>query len=86
MQIEQCITEPTKPSTDEAKKQVLLNELSKQPLMVLETAFIYATNYLRYGEDVTKAWTTAVETSSALQRAYNDGYYEGLKRYAESEG
>ena len=77
--------EPTKTSKDEAKKQVLLDELLKQPLMVLETAFVYATNYLKYGEDVTKAWTTAIQNSSALERAYNIGYYEGLKRCAESE-
>lgn len=77
--------ELTKTSKAEANKQVLLDELSKQPLMLLETAFIYAINYLKYGEDVTKAWTTAVQNSSALEKAYRAGYYEGIKRCTESE-
>ena len=42
-------------------KQKLLDSLSKEPTMVLSTAYVYAKNYVNYGEDITKSWTTAVQ-------------------------
>ena len=63
----------------------LIDELSKMPPMVLSTAYLYALNYTRYGEDVTKEWITAIQQASALEKAYRRGYYDALQRQAESE-
>lgn len=52
---------------DNVKKQ-LLDKLSEEPIMVLSTAYVYAKNYVDYGEDITKAWTTAVQQESVLQK------------------
>lgn len=53
---------------DDNDKQVLLDSLSKEPLMVISTAYAYAKNYVMYGEDITKAWTTAVQQASILEQ------------------
>lgn len=67
------------------KTKYILDELSKMPPMVIETAYLYAMNFERYGVDVTKEWVTATQNSYALEKAYQKGYYDGLKRQAESE-
>lgn len=61
------------------KKQIMLDELSKEPEMVIATAYLYAKTYTAYGEDITKAWTTATEQQAILERAYNNGYADALK-------
>ena len=53
--------------------------------MVLATAYLYATNYTLYGEDVTEKWLTATQNASALEKAYRKGYYDALQRQEESE-
>lgn len=53
--------------------------------MVIATAYLYATNYILFGEDVTKQWSTATQNSCALEKAYNKGYYEGLQRLKKEE-
>lgn len=58
---------------------MLIDKLSKMPPMVIATAYLCAMNYELYGVDVTKEWTTAVQNASALSKAYEKGYYEGLK-------
>lgn len=65
------------------KKQVMLDELSKEPEMVIATAYLYAKNYVHYGEDVTKAWATAVQQNAILEKAYNNGYSDALKEREE---
>ena len=70
----------------ECETKYLIDELSKMPPMVIATAYLHAINYTRYGVDVTEKWTTAVQQSSALEKAYSEGYYDALKRRAESEG
>lgn len=67
------------------KTKYLLNELSKMPPMVIATAYVYATNYTTYGEDVTEKWVTATQNSAALEKAYRKGYYDALQRLRESE-
>jgi hypothetical protein len=67
------------------ESQQLIDELSKMPPMVIATAYLHALNYTLYGEDVTVRWITAVQNASALSKAYEKGYYDGLKRQAESE-
>ena len=69
----------------EYESKQLLDELSKMPPMVIATAYLHAINYIRYGEDVTKEWTTATQNASALEKAYRKGYYDALQRQAESE-
>lgn len=64
----------------EITKEKLLGLLSEEPIMVLLTAYLYAKNYVNYGEDVTKTWTNTVQNASALEKAYKKGYYDALQR------
>ena len=64
---------------------MLIEELSKMPPMVITIAYLYAANYILYGEDVTEKWLTATQNASALEKAYGKGYYDALQRQAESE-
>ena len=59
------------------KKQALIDTLSKVPIEVLQTAYLYAVNYTKYGVDVTITWQTATQNAYALEKAYKDGYFEG---------
>lgn len=70
---------------DDSGKQLLLDLLAKEPTMVLSLAYIYAQNYVQYGEDITKAWTTAVQQASILeqvrQKAWVEAYDSFKKKY-----
>lgn len=63
----------------------LIEELSKMPPMVIATAYLHAINYTLYGVDVTEKWLTATQNTSALEKAYQKGYYDALQRQTESE-
>jgi len=58
----------------------LLDELSKMSPMVIATAYLYAVNYTLYGEDVTEKWLTAIQNTSALEKAYREGYHDAMER------
>lgn len=62
-----------------SKKEVLLKELAKEDLQVLALAYVYAKNLQMYGEDVTEKWLTATQNASALEKAYNKGYYDAVE-------
>ena len=66
-------------------KKELIEEMSKMPTMVIETAYLHAINYTFFGEDVTEKWETATQNASALEKAYRKGYYDALQRLRESE-
>jgi hypothetical protein len=70
---------------EEYETQYLIDELAKMPPMVIATAFLYALNYTRYGEDVTKDWTTATQNANALEKAYIEGYRDALQRQEERD-
>ena len=53
---------------DDNVKQKLLDSLAEEPTMVISTAYAYAKNYVLYGEDITKAWTTAVQQASIIEK------------------
>ena len=74
-----------KTDIENVKKQALIDLMKDMPLQTLQIAFLYAKNYVKYGEDVTKTWNTATEQACALEKARNIGYYEALKGYAEIE-
>lgn len=69
---------------DNARRQ-LLDKLSEESTMVLETAYVYAKTYVLYGADITKPWTTAVQQASILERvkvkAFTDAYDSFKKDY-----
>ena len=67
------------------RKEDLLKFLEQEDIQVLSLAYVYAKNMKLYGEDVTKAWVTAVEQHAILEKAYRAGYYEGLRRSATEE-
>ena len=67
-------------------KKDLLKALEQEDLQTLSLAYAYAKNMKLYGEDVTKAWVTAVQQNAILEKAYRDGYYEGLRQTATKEG
>ena len=70
---------------DDSVKQKLLDSLAKEPTMVISTAYVYAKNYVEYGEDITKAWTTAVQQASILEqikiKAQAEAYDSFKKEY-----
>lgn len=66
-------------------KEIMLEKLAELPDMVVSASFLYAKNYIDYGCDVTKEWTSAVENHDALSRAYSKGYYDAMKKWEEYE-
>lgn len=70
---------------DDNVRWQLLDKLSKESIMVLETAYVYAKNYVLYGADITKAWTTAVQQAYILEqvrlRAFTEAYDSFKKDY-----
>ena len=64
-------------------RNFIIDELTKMPPMVVSIAYLYATNYIRYGENVTEKWLTALQQSSALETAYRQGYYDAIQRMRE---
>lgn len=68
------------------KKQELINLMKDMPLETLSIAYLYAKNYVEYGDDVTKTWNTDTQNSCALEKAYRKGYYDAMQRQVESEG
>ena len=69
----------------EYQSKQLIDELSKMPPMVIATAYLYAINYTLYGEDVTGKWVTAIQNTSALEKAYRKGYYDAMKSQEKRE-
>lgn len=74
-----------KNNTDDNVRQQLLDKLSEESTMVLETAYVYAKNYVLYGADITKAWTTAAQQAYVLERvrvkAFKEAYDSFKKDY-----
>ena len=70
---------------DDNVRQQLLDKLSEESTMVLETAYVYAKNYVLYGADITKLWTTAVQQAAILEqvrvKAFTDAYDSFKKDY-----
>lgn len=64
-------------------KEIIINELSKLPIMELSVALAYAKNLSLYGVDITEAWNTAVQQSYALNTAYEKGRADE-RRYMRS--
>ena len=58
-------------------KEVLVKHLFQYDEQVLSLAIMYATNYCKYGVDVTEKWETAVQQQCSLERAFRDGYSQG---------
>lgn len=73
-----------KKKIDDVRRQ-LLDKLSEESTRVLETAYVYAKNYVLYGENITKPWTTAVQQASILERvkarAFTEAYDSFKKDY-----
>ena len=70
---------------DDVKKQII-DKLLEEPPMVLSTAYVYAKNYVEYGEDITKAWTTAVQQESIIEEVRQKAWtvaYEDFKANCE---
>jgi hypothetical protein len=61
------------------KTEQLIDELLKMSPMTLLTAYLYAINLTSYGVDVTEKWLTAIQQTSALEKAYNKGYYDAME-------
>ena len=66
---------------DDNVKTKLLDSLAKEPAMVISTAYAYAKNYTLYGEDITKAWTTAVQQASIIQQVRIKAEVEAYDRF-----
>jgi hypothetical protein len=74
-----------KKKADDNVRQQLLDKLSEESTMVLETAYVYAKNYVLYGADITKAWITAAQQAYILEqvrlRAFTEAYDSFKKDY-----
>ena len=74
-----------KKKMDDNVRRQLLDILSEESTMVLETAYVYAKNYVLYGADITKEWTTATQQAYILEqvrlRAFTDAYDSFKKDY-----
>lgn len=73
--------------TDEQRREAIISQLSRKDTMVLSLALIYAENYYKYGVDITKQWTSAVQQSDALHNAYLRGCeeeHETQRRHCEN--
>ncbi len=74
-----------KKAIDNNDKQQLLDKLSEESIMVIETAYVYAKTYVLYGADITKAWTTAVQQAYVLEqvrvKAFTEAYDSFKKDY-----
>ena len=66
---------------DDNVKQKLLDLLAKESTMVISTAYAYAKNYVMYGEDITKEWTTAVQQASILEQVRQKAWAEAYDRF-----
>ena len=66
---------------DDDVKQKLLDLLAEEPTMVLSTAYAYAKNYVEYGEDITKAWTTALQQASVIQEVRQKAWVEAYDSF-----
>ena len=76
--------QPEIPSEEE-KKQEILNLIAKENLSVLSLAYYYAKGYDLGGDDVTKAWDNTIRQTDALNRAYQQGFMEGIKWQREKQ-
>lgn len=63
------------------EKEQLAKWLLKYDEQTLQIALMYATNYLKYGVDVTEKWDTAVQQQAALKKAEEHGYIEGRNSF-----
>ena len=59
-------------------KDMMLESLSSERYEVISVAYLYARQYVRYGEDVTKQWNTATKQTEAMEKAYHVGYAEAM--------
>lgn len=66
---------------DDNVKQKLLDQISEESPMVISTAYAYAKNYVAYGEDITKAWTTVVQQASILEQARQKAWVEAYDSF-----
>lgn len=65
------------------KRQELLALMKDMPFNTLALAYVYAKNYVEFGEDVTERWLTTTENVAALEKAYKRGYYDALQQSEE---
>lgn len=72
-----------KQTPEEYKRKLYMHKLSEMPYEVIATAYLYAVNYIAYGENVTKEWSTAIQQTQALETAYRKGYYDAMKDMKE---
>lgn len=71
---------------DAKLRESIIEELSKQPTMVLATAMVYARHMVVHGVSVVEQWETAIQHSYALSQAEKYGYAkatENLKKQCE---
>lgn len=71
--------EKEKQTPEDYKRKIMMYKLSEMPYEVIATAYLYAVNYIAYGEDVTKEWPTVIQQTQALEKAYQKGYYDAWK-------
>lgn len=66
-------------------KQLLLDALSKENGVVIALAYSYAKNFDKYGVDINALWDNQAQNLQALERAYTEGYFDGLMQAGDDK-
>lgn len=65
---------------DDYERKTLLYFLSREDTQTISLAYMYATGIKTFSTDVTKAWETALEQTTALEKARAIGGIEARKQ------
>lgn len=73
-----------KTNTEADLKDIILAEIEKEDVQIIQTAYCYAKNLHLYGVDVSEKWDTVIQQTCALEKAKNVGYYEALEEMSRA--
>ena len=65
-------------------KNIILAEIEKEDVQIIQTAYCYAKNLHLYGVDVGEKWETTIQQTCALEKAKKVGYYEALEEISRA--
>ena len=71
--------------SEDERKEALIAELRKESVSILCLALMYAKNLEETEEDITQRLITTNQNADLLQRVYNKGYEDGIRKGRELE-
>jgi len=76
---------PNEPEKKPRSRSALIEALEQEDETVVALAYFYAKGFALSGEDVTKAWTNAIQNNQVIENVYRKGYTDCEKDYAEKK-